>query len=1123
MRIDRGKCRCAKTADRMATPRLPPVVTTGTGKPELQSHWRATKLQSKLEQRRAEQRRAEIKAAAKKVLTDEKERFRKQQREKEARLQKWRTKSEINKQQSRLGKIFAASGKQFETQFMLHNMKTTLRQSTDAVSENTRTVDRLVDSLTRLQDRNRREAKYYDAQDRIKDIMSKVRQPVLTKEGVLPRHLDILHAREEMGVGNMDDDDSGTAHKKKPIVTFIEIDAVGKEAPLYTRVKSCPFCNKDIMPHLFVYHKSTCQATKAQREATVVDCEVAQPPRNVVVSSAPTCRDFELSWEPPIFDGGTPVWEYEIRMNICTREIIGKRTLRHISVAPTKTVTRFVLPAPHGPVPITHVLRELPARTEYVDIVVVAVNDRGASLPSNVVIATMLPAQSPSAPLFFQAGLPTANTCDLNWISPLNTGGVPIVGYQIEFKTTLANEVVGPGTGSTETSDSERIVTVRTNSIDLGHVLKDLLSDQPYTEIAVRAINAAGLIGARSNVVNEIICKHAGFSIRYREEMNRAVKTEALWIDSDVLQKGLRGYEQRFRTKTFIELMSKELRALGDYGWVHDKLKEYEAIKEARFILAEKARLRKEAGYRTLEESGANQIGGVKITAWGNQHSGVAALSEEDKTRTYQFEHKIRTLQNTISFCEGSRGRGARRRSELTSAMRKTENRLMEFRSELDRATAFPGRDMDSRVVHGQILQRFRKAGLIVVLRECVDEALEDLSAMKQESIQIERATRTLMAKQREAEEQLRGREAVFFQFQKEMEKKRKLKLAASQGQSGQGSKALIALARKGVQDYFATWVRYWEYRLESKNICGRFFTRFFNRTLNAGFQQWVQVVKDMNDFEQVGGSGDPNAGSGVGSMLLAKVDSLRKTNLLNASTMLLELKKIRTDMKKMETTPLAMRTLQKSSEYLLEKERKQQMASVEEMEAVKNNASGGGGGGGGGGIRSNKNSRAAPETPETVPIVDLALAADANADLTAGDCYARFRDWGKALTCYERYLSRAMKNQKPREQAIAYSRLGNAHFENKSFDQAIMQFRSMKLLVSELDGEKTMLAASFMGLGKAYFELANYKLCARHYVNGLMTYQILCDIENEISACRGLEEVYVWDVVELGFSFFVC
>ena len=260
-------------------------------------------------------------------------------------------------------------------------------------------------------------------------------------------------------------------------------------------------------------------------------------------------------------------------------------------------------------------------------------------------------------------------------------------------------------------------------------------------------------------------------------------------------------------------------------------------------------------------------------------------MSEEDSTRTYQYEHKIRGLQNTISFCEESRSRAARRRSELTSAMRKTEFRLMEFRSELDRAVAFPGRDMDSRVIHGSFLQRYRTSGLIVVLRECVDEALEDLSAMKQESIQIERATRMLLEKQKVSEQYLREREASFFQFQKVMEKKRKLKIAASQGSSGQGSKALIALARKGVQEYFETWIRYWKYRLESKVTCEKFFNRFFSRTLNAGFQQWKQVVVDMLDFENVGGSGDPMAGSGIGSMLLAKVDSLRKTNLLDASS----------------------------------------------------------------------------------------------------------------------------------------------------------------------------------------------------------------------------------------------
>jgi WD40 repeat protein len=1074
----------------------------GANKPELQGHWRHVKLRTKLDERRAEQEALAIKAAARAVIVNRKAAFVAEQQRKAQAKAKWRQKNDVQKQQMHLSRIMGASVKQFETQSMLHDMKTTLRNSTNAVSEHVRTVDRLTDSLTRLQDHNRREPKYYDAESKIKDMLQKIRKPVLTSEGVLPRHMDVLRAREQIGAGN----DTAPGKQKLPKIKFIEIDAVGKKEPLYNRLKSCPICSKDIMPSLFTFHKVKCQSVKTQRILTVVDCEVPQVPREVVVSSAPTSREFSLTWEPPIFDGGTPITEYEIRMSICTREIIGKRTKRHISVAPTKTVTRYTYPRPYGPVPTTHRLRELPAGTEYVDIVVCAVNDVGASLPSNIVLATMLPATSPSQPLFFRCQPPTANTCSLNWFAPLDTGGSPIVGYKIEFKTSMSDEVSGAGTGSTETHDVERIIEVLTNSNDLGYLLQELLSDQPYTEIAVRAINAAGLTGARSNVIPEIICQHAGFNIRYREELNRAIKTTALWIDSDVMQKGLRGYEQRFRTHIFINLMVQELQKLDDHEWVEAKMIEYQRIKTARFLAEERAKARKAAGYEALEDTASNEVGGVKMTQWGNQHSGVEAMSEEDSIRTYQFEHKIRDLQNSISFCEESCGRAARRRSELTSAMRKTEFRLMEFRSELDRAVAYPGRDMDSRVVHGSFLQRYRTAGLIVVLRECVDEALEDLSAMKQESIQIERATNMLKQKQEKSEGYLRIREAAFFKFQKEMEKKRKLKLAAAGGQSGQGSKALIALARKGVVDYFATWVRYWKYRLESKVTCEKFFVQFFNRTLNAGFQQWKQVVQDMINFEHVGGSGDSSAGSGVGSMLLAKVDALRKNNLLDASAMLLELKNIREEMKKMETTPLAQRTLQQSSEYIAEKERKHALEAMEEEEretAAAATAADSGSKSRGGPATNNKEDK-------EVSLKDLALSADEKADLTAGDCYCRFRDWGKAISCYETYLARAMAAKKPREQAVAYGKLGHAHFENKSFDQAILQYRSQKLLVSELDGERSLLAGSFMGLGKCYFEMANYKLCSRHYISALMTYQVLCNVEMEISACRGLENTYI-------------
>ena len=54
--------------------------------------------------------------------------------------------------------------------------------------------------------------------------------------------------------------------------------------------------------------------------------------------------------------------------------------------------------------------------------------------------------------------------------------------------------------------------------------------------------------------------------------------------------------------------MSKELRSLGDYGYVHDKLQEWEDIKEQRYLEEEKARLRKEAGYRDLKN--------VQLTNW---------------------------------------------------------------------------------------------------------------------------------------------------------------------------------------------------------------------------------------------------------------------------------------------------------------------------------------------------------------------------------------------------------------------------------------------------------------------------------------------------------------------------
>jgi hypothetical protein len=244
-------------------------------KPELPGHWRHAKLKSKLEERRAEAEAARIKDEARQVLVREKEAFLVLKQKKDAHNAKFRAKNEISQQQIKLSRIMGASVRQFETQSMLHDMKSSLRHTTNSVSEHFRKVEQLETSLTRLQDQNRREPKYYDAESKIKDILERVRKPVLTEEGVLPRHMEVLRQRVQIGFNG--DGQSGSGKRKKiPPITFVEIDAVGKIAPLYKTAKSCPICNRDIMPDLFVFHKSKCQAVKTQRILNVVDCEVPQ-------------------------------------------------------------------------------------------------------------------------------------------------------------------------------------------------------------------------------------------------------------------------------------------------------------------------------------------------------------------------------------------------------------------------------------------------------------------------------------------------------------------------------------------------------------------------------------------------------------------------------------------------------------------------------------------------------------------------------------------------------------------------------------------------------------------------------------------------------------------------------
>lgn len=106
--------------------------------------------------------------------------------------------------------------------------------------------------------------------------------------------------------------------------------------------------------------------------------------------------------------------------------------------------------------------------TEYTLDVRAANADGGGPVSSDTF--TTLPAVAPSAPRFFQA-LDTAGPTkqDLSWFAPLDDGGAPITGYQVEL-------------------DDERWVNV---GLKLSHRVLGLVPGRQYP-YRVRAVNSAG-------------------------------------------------------------------------------------------------------------------------------------------------------------------------------------------------------------------------------------------------------------------------------------------------------------------------------------------------------------------------------------------------------------------------------------------------------------------------------------------------------------------------------------------------------------------------------------------------------------------------------------------------------
>jgi WD40 repeat protein len=355
-------------------------------------------------------------------------------------------------------------------------------------------------------------------------------------------------------------------------------------------LRRCELCGRRVQPERFEKHTAQCEK-RAQlkkdmasrdlelekRKAAVVGIMAPRAPQNLAIaqleaknghkSACLTSSSIKLDWEPPIIDGGTPVYDYEINYSKQTYVLRGKEKVYTFTEMPPYQTTYLCNRRPTAHHGIT--MSCLEGGVTYANISVRCLNAVGWSPPSNAIPSITLPKISPPGPPLLCTLFPvdpavaiTSSSISVVWSAPMYDGGAPLDHYLLKYL--VMEQVPDPRhTGRNAVSiDMDVTKTIKVaydrHATKQTHVIRNLIGATRYHRIAVTAVNKSKLMGPPSGGVDgiEATTDDPTFLQLLQNELTRTRKHFLPLVDA---HPDINGISQRVTVDEYLSMILKQL------------------------------------------------------------------------------------------------------------------------------------------------------------------------------------------------------------------------------------------------------------------------------------------------------------------------------------------------------------------------------------------------------------------------------------------------------------------------------------------------------------------------------------------------------------------------------------